>query len=294
MHRGFLKLYRKITDNKYYFSEPFTKTQAWIDLLIMANVKDNIIYIRGNKITVKRGQICRSQETLAERWKWSRGKVKRYLSDLKNEHQIIQQNNAVCSIISIVNYDDYNETDGRQYDRRTADSTTDGRQTVRQTDIEKNDNKDNNVKNENNENRQIEKIKNTWMRYQKFPNFTGLLSFKSHDDRMNKDIENQLKYAEVEEIEQAIKNFGQIAGNENYFGYKPCTIHEFMKRSDLQSFFDNANPLENKKIKEFKKPETESEKNAREVDEYLERCKIAEMKKVGENKDEYDDVPDPF
>jgi hypothetical protein len=119
---------------------------------------------------------------------------------------------------------------------------------------------ENNVKNNNNENKQIEKIKNTWMRYQNYPELQGLLSFKSHDDRMNEYIEKQLQYADVEEIEQAIKNFGQIAGNENYYGYKPCTIHEFMKRNDLQSFFDSSNPLENKKIKEFKKQKTESQK----------------------------------
>ena len=33
---GWIKLHRSITDNQLYFKEPFNKTLAWIDLLLLA------------------------------------------------------------------------------------------------------------------------------------------------------------------------------------------------------------------------------------------------------------------
>lgn len=118
---GWIKLYRKITENPLYFSEPFTRLQAWIDLLIMANYEESIIYVRGNKVEIKRGQLAKSQDTLAERWRWSRGKVLRFLDELQKAGQIGQQKSNVINIISIVNFDLYQQdstTDG------TADDTT--------------------------------------------------------------------------------------------------------------------------------------------------------------------------
>ena len=53
---SWIKLYRKITENPLYFSEVFTRLQAWIDLLIIANNDESYIYVRGNKVEIKRGQ----------------------------------------------------------------------------------------------------------------------------------------------------------------------------------------------------------------------------------------------
>ncbi len=129
-----------------WLAEPFSKGQAWVDLLLMANHTETYFYKRGNKVIVERGEIGRSIIELAERWKWSRGKVKRFLNDLENEMQIIQQNNAVTTKITIVNYDAYQQaekrkigepetvqqTDSKRYNRRNENDTTDGREMVQQ------------------------------------------------------------------------------------------------------------------------------------------------------------------
>lgn len=115
---GWIKLYRKITENPLYFSEAFTRLQAWIDLLIIANHDENYIYIRGNKVVIKRGQIAKTQDTLAERWKWSRGKVVRFLDELQKNGQIVQQKSKLITLISIVNYELYQSSS-------TTDSTSD-------------------------------------------------------------------------------------------------------------------------------------------------------------------------
>lgn len=169
---GWISIHRKITDHPDYFSEPFTRMGAWIDLLILANHKPNVMRVRGIKITIKRGETAMAQETLAMRWKWSRGKVKRYLADLAKDGQIVQQKSNVINCISILNYENYqssstsdntpnrppNDTPSDTADNTanstpnsTANGATNGhqivQQTVQQTDINNNYNKINNDNN---------------------------------------------------------------------------------------------------------------------------------------------------
>jgi len=161
-NNGWIKLHRKIFDNPLYFSEPFTRMQAWIDLLLLANHSGQYFYIRGNRIDVKRGEVAHSMESLAQRWKWSRGKVLRYISQLENSQMIVQQKSHVITKLSITNYNTY-QSDG------TTDSTTDGQQTVQQTDTNKNDKND---KNENKEREtRTQQPKSTNPDYIKFNNW---------------------------------------------------------------------------------------------------------------------------
>ena len=96
---GWIKLHRKIMDNPLYLSEPFTRMQAWIDLLLLANHKEGFFYVRGNKVIVKRGQIGTSSRTLAARWQWSRGKVERFLNELNNDGVIEITRSNIATII---------------------------------------------------------------------------------------------------------------------------------------------------------------------------------------------------
>lgn len=137
---GWIKLHRKLSDNPLWTLEPFTKGQAWADLLLIANHKDGQISVRGNIIPVKRGQVGWSEVKLAERWHWSRNKVRRYLKHLETEQQIEQQKNSVTSIITIANYDLYQETEQQK-----------GQQTIQQKDSRRYTNK--NDKNEKKNNR---------------------------------------------------------------------------------------------------------------------------------------------
>lgn len=109
-----------------YFAEPFTRMQAFIDLILIANHERTTFFKRGIKITVERGQTVRSEDELALRWKWSRGKVRRFLVELENDTKIVQQKSRLCNCISVVNYEKYqlsDTTDSTTND--TTDSTTD-------------------------------------------------------------------------------------------------------------------------------------------------------------------------
>lgn len=114
---GWIKIYRKLSDNPLWTCEPFTRGQAWVDLIMLASFDDVFFFVRGIQVAQKRGQVCWSEANLADRWKWSRTKLRKFLNDLEKEHQIIQQKNNVIQVITIVNYEEYQEKepqDGQQ------------------------------------------------------------------------------------------------------------------------------------------------------------------------------------
>ena len=124
MHRGYIKLWKKLKDSDFWVSEKFSRAQAFVDLVMLANYKDSYFRARGQRIDVKRGQLAYSELTLAERWKWSRGKVRRFLSELESqtEQKIVQHKSNLTTLITIVNYDIY-QGDDTALD--TPDGTTD-------------------------------------------------------------------------------------------------------------------------------------------------------------------------
>jgi hypothetical protein len=143
---GWIKLHRQILDSDAWLQEPFTRGQAWVDMLLIANHKEGSILVRGITLKIDRGQLGWSEEKLAKRWKWSRGKVRRFLSNLGSDsvHQIVQQKNAVSSMITILNYDKYQSDDTTN---DTTNDTTDGHQTDIRRYTNKNDKNEKNEKN---------------------------------------------------------------------------------------------------------------------------------------------------
>ena len=114
MNRGYIKLFRKITDNCIYNSdEPFDKRSAWIDLILLANHKDNYVYNGMKKVIVKRGQHKTSISKLQERWHWGEKKVDAFLGLLQNEGMIYYEKNRSGLyrgvLITIVNYGVYQD-----------------------------------------------------------------------------------------------------------------------------------------------------------------------------------------
>ena len=120
---GWIKLDRKIMDNDLLWGcdEPFSRGQAWIDLLLLANHKDGRLSIRGEMVDVKRGDVNRSLRFLAKRWGWSVGKVTRFIEKLECEGMVTKKQNTrwntTTEAITIVNYayyQDVPDSDGTQ------------------------------------------------------------------------------------------------------------------------------------------------------------------------------------
>lgn len=124
MSEGWVKIYRSLMDNPIWTEEPFTKGQAWVDLIMMANHEDKQIFTKhGNVVTVKRGSLLTSTQNLADRWQWSRGRVMRHLNVLKKLKMVTAVGTADGTLVTLVKYDDFQG--GRSADG-TALGTEDG------------------------------------------------------------------------------------------------------------------------------------------------------------------------
>lgn len=141
---GWISLHRSITQHWLWSAEEFSKGQAWVDLLLNANHKPATVMIKGKVYKLGRGQQCRSMLTLSKQWKWSRGKVKRFIDALKNDSMLTIETDTCTSVITICNYSDFQGDD-------TASDTTD----EQQTDNGRGTN--NNVNNVNNDNKPLVK-----------------------------------------------------------------------------------------------------------------------------------------
>lgn len=141
---GWIQLHRQLLDNPLWTCEPFSRGQAWVDLLLLANHKESFFYKRNIKITVKRGQLARSEKELADRWNWSRSKVRKFLKDLEKERQLIQQKNNVCQILTINNYDEFQKKEPQDVQQKNRRKTAEEPQKDTY-------NNDNNINNENKE-----------------------------------------------------------------------------------------------------------------------------------------------
>ncbi len=139
--QGWISVHRKIEDDWLWKDKPFSKGQAWIDLLLMVNHEDKKILFNGNLVEVKRGQRITSIKKLCDRWGWSNNKVKRFLEllqeDNKIELEIAPRKNTV---VTIVNYSFYQGVENEKAPEKHQGSTRE----APQMHINNNDNNDNN------------------------------------------------------------------------------------------------------------------------------------------------------
>ena len=77
---SFFTVDRKLLEDELWTSEPFTKGQAWLDLIGRASYKDTD--------ELKRGEIITTERELAARWHWNNSKVHRFLGWLEGEGMI--------------------------------------------------------------------------------------------------------------------------------------------------------------------------------------------------------------
>lgn len=143
---GWISLYRKVLDNPIVCKDADHFT-VWVYLLLSATHKEYPALFKGEKIMLKPGQLITGRKSIAEKFKISESKVTRILDNLKNEHQIEQQTSNKNRLISIVNWDKYQNSE-HQIGQRVNNKRTTSEQQV---------NTNNNVNNNNNDNNQLTK-----------------------------------------------------------------------------------------------------------------------------------------
>jgi uncharacterized phage protein (TIGR02220 family) len=151
--QGFIMLHRKVQQHWLYDEKrKFSKFEAWVDMLMMANHKANKFVLGNELISLEKGQFVTSELKLMERWDWGKAKLRSFLELLESDGMIVKKSDRKKTTITICNYSIYHgfETDNRpQSDReQTAGrpqsdyNQTDNRLITDTNNNENNDNKD--------------------------------------------------------------------------------------------------------------------------------------------------------
>ena len=107
---GWIKLHRKTLDNPIICKDNDTLA-IWIYLLLNATHQEIPALFKGKKITLKKGQLITGRNSIGRQLNISSSKVQRVLKIFEDDGQIEQQTNNQNRLISIVNWDKYQENE---------------------------------------------------------------------------------------------------------------------------------------------------------------------------------------
>lgn len=111
---GWIKIHREITE--HWIFQDAEKFKWWIDMIFLASYENNRTVI-GNKIVeVKRGQLLGSLSFFMKRWGISKERVINFLRLLQSDGMINKESDKNVSIITICNYDSYQDMSNNKAD----------------------------------------------------------------------------------------------------------------------------------------------------------------------------------
>ena len=105
---NYITLSRDLFNHEIWDSKPFSKGQAWIDLIQLANYKDKKTIYKGEVIVCKRGDVNLSFLELGRRWGWDRMTVRRFIEFLEEQKMCATNVSTHRTTITLINYDKYN------------------------------------------------------------------------------------------------------------------------------------------------------------------------------------------
>lgn len=100
----YFKVYRSLLADDMWLSEPFTRGQAWIDLIGLANFGRTEKFYKGELQIVERGQIKTSYIWLSKRWKRSRNWVIHTLKQFEVLHMVSLKGTPNGTTLTIEKY----------------------------------------------------------------------------------------------------------------------------------------------------------------------------------------------
>ncbi len=112
-NKGFVKTYRCALDHPLFAAQPETLS-VWIHLISDASWKPTRRMVKGQMVSLERGQLVASQRFLSQRTGVSRQRIRTILSKLVSERAIKISNpvsNPASAIITICNYERYQDQD---------------------------------------------------------------------------------------------------------------------------------------------------------------------------------------
>lgn len=130
MYDGWIKLHRKALDNPIVMKDA-EHLAIWTYLLLNATHAEYPALFKGNKIMLQPGQLITGSISIGNRLSINESKVRRVLNNFVNDGQIDRQTSNKNSLITVLNWDMYQNCDG-QNDKQVTDEcrTSDGQVTT--------------------------------------------------------------------------------------------------------------------------------------------------------------------
>ena len=158
MECGWISVHRKIKEHWLWSDKPFSRGQAWIDILLSANHSDKKILLGNELVEVKRGSFITSEKKLMENWGWGKEKVRKFLQTLQDDGMIVKISDRKKTTITVVNYGLFQDSNSvsrppTDHEQTNDRPQADQEQTANrpQADTNNNDNNGDNGNNGNNE-----------------------------------------------------------------------------------------------------------------------------------------------
>ena len=249
---GWIRLSRNIFECWLWDEKPFSKAQAWIDLLLMANYETKKIVLGNELIEVERGSFITSEVKLSERWGWSRTKTRSYLYLLESDNMIIKKSDSKKTVITIVKYGIYQDIETAEEQQKNSKKTAKKQQK----------NTTNNINNINNINKE-ESAEQPPIDYKAVVDdyntiCKSLPQVKSLSDARRKAIKARLKTRGMEDIHKAFQmaegsDFLKGANKSNW----TATFDWIMKDTNMAKILDGnyenktSKEAQNKKVHNF-------------------------------------------
>ena len=224
MPKGWISIHRKLQCHWVWEDKPFSRGQAWIDLLMLANHEDSKFLLGNQLVEAKRGEVITSELKLMARWGWSNTKVRSFLNLLEKDSMVIKKTDSKKSAITITNYCVWQDTKSeKEVEEKCKESALE---------VEKNT-----INNSNNSNKDIYTIFEFW-------NNAKVVIHRTMSDKVKGHINARLKDYSVEEICKAIENYSVVVKGEQYYWTHKWGLGDFLLRG-LDQFKDESEPLKN-------------------------------------------------
>ena len=134
--QGWIKLSRSIMNKGYYKNSMYV--HLWIHLLMKASHTPKEFFYNGQTFILNPGQFVTGRKKLSSETGIHESSIQRILKTFENEHQIEQQTNSHNRLITIVNWEKYQDSE-QQSEQLVNNQRTTSEQLVNTIKNEKNE-----------------------------------------------------------------------------------------------------------------------------------------------------------
>jgi hypothetical protein len=109
--RDWFAVERRVFDDPMFGGDEFSRREAWLWLIAHAAARPHHARTRAGVIALQRGEVIVASEYLAEKWTWSRKRVRTFLEQLAQTNRIEmgQSNGHRPNVARITNYQRYQD-----------------------------------------------------------------------------------------------------------------------------------------------------------------------------------------